>query len=62
MVIEYMYKKRRFQMITDSFNPKYRLETPENKLNFIGAVIRYFDAFTHNFNDETKSTYIPVSA
>lgn len=53
-----MFKKRRFQMITESFNPKYRLETPEKKLNFIGAVIRYFDAFTHNFNDETKNTYI----
>ena len=45
-------------MITESFDLSFRTLTPDNKLNFIGAVVRYFDVFTNEFNDETKNTYI----
>lgn len=45
-------------MITESFDLSFRTLTPDNKLNFIGAVVRYFDVFTKEFNDETKNTYI----
>lgn len=53
-----MFKKWRYLMITETFNPKFHSITPDNKLNFIGTVIRYFDIFTKDFNDETKNTYI----
>ena len=45
-------------MITETFNPMYQTCTPKGDLNFIGAVIRYFEKYTHNCSDETKNTYI----
>lgn len=46
-------------MVNESFNPKFIAikYTPTGRLNFIGAVIRYFDTFTEGFNDETKNIY-----
>lgn len=58
MVIAFVYKKWRCPMITESFDIRFRTKTPDNKLNFIGAVVRYFDVLTNEFNDETKNTYI----
>ena len=58
MVTTFAYKKWRYPMITESFDLSFRTLTPDNKLNFIGAVVRYFDVFTNEFNDETKNTYI----
>lgn len=40
------------------FDPKYVDYTPNNKLNFIGAVHRYFEEININNRDDTKKTYI----
>ena len=45
-------------MITEAFSPIFHSLTPNKDLNFVGAVIRYFDKFTHGVSDETKNTYI----
>ena len=45
-------------MINEAFNPCFNTLTPTNKLNFIGAVHRYFDKYTTECNDDTKTEYI----
>ncbi len=45
-------------MITEAFSPKFHTLTPAAKMNFIGAVFRYFPSFTSGFEDETINTYI----
>ncbi len=45
-------------MINETFSPKFHTLTPSKQLNYIGATIRYFDAYTTGFDDETKNTYI----
>ena len=47
-------------MPTETFNPKFPAYTPMQKLNFIGAVKRYFDRFTENCSEETKNTYVRI--
>lgn len=41
-----------------AFDFKFSGKTPVGEMNFIGAVIAYFDLFTQDCNPETKDTYI----
>ena len=40
------------------FNPVFEPKTPSGKMNFVGAVRAYFNAYTRNCNEDTKDTYI----
>ena len=45
-------------MRTEAFNPKFHQLTPQGKLNFIGAVNRYFNIINENVASETADIYI----
>lgn len=39
------------------FEPNWRYKTANNEINLLGAVEKYFDAFTSNCNEDTKRSY-----
>jgi len=43
---------------TETFNTRYLKRTPNNRLNFIGVVEKYFNVFTKNCSSDTQDTYI----